>query len=249
MHILLMAIVLFFSSPLQAAELGDIEAALLTNNYAQGRDLANQILKSTAVHKTRVVAHYYLGLCQLRLGEYVQARNAFHVVMGSEFNQDLYEKSALGLIESLYMAGFYKDALKEGKKLLTRIPNSQSKSLIYLKIARSNLKLMKWNDAKWYLNTLIKEFPDSFEAPIAKSLLEEKEFFTVQVGAFINKDKALELVDDLKAKRQYAYIVETTSRDGNKFYRVRVGQMTSLDQAQTVQTQLSHQGFPSLIYP
>jgi tetratricopeptide (TPR) repeat protein len=236
-------------SPLQAAEIGDIEAAVMTNNFEQGKTLAQQVLKSTAVHKTRITAYYYLGLCQLRLGEYVQARNSFHVVMGSDFNQDFYEKSALGLVESLHMAGFYKDALKEGKKLLSKFPNSQSKSLIYLKIARAHLKLMKWDDAKWYLNALIKEFPNSFEAPIAESLLEEKEFFTVQVGAFINKDKALELAEDLKAKRQYAYIVETTSRDGNKYYRVRVGQMTSLNQAQNVQTQLSRQGFPSLIYP
>ncbi len=233
----------------QASSLADVEAAVMNKDYAGGRDMASSLLKQTADQKTRVNAEYYLGLCQLRLGKYAEARKTFLIAMSMALNLELYEKASLGLIEGLYMEGFYSDALKEGKKLLSRYPNSGSKSLIYLKIARINLKLMKWEEAKSFLNKIIKEFPQSFEAPIAKGLLEEKEFFAVQVGAFLDKDKAMHLVDDLKAKAQYAYIVETISPDGKKFYRVRVGQMTALDQAQTVQSQLSHQGYPSLIYP
>ncbi len=247
----LFVILLMLIMPIKANAdmIGDVEAAVLDKNYAQGRDLASKILKSTADSKARINAEYYLGLCQLRLGQYAQARSAFQIVMGAATAQDLYEKAALGLIEGLYMGSFYSDALKEGKKLLSRYPNSPSKSLIYLKIARTNLKLMKWEEAKSYLNKVINEFPQSFEAPIARSLLEEKEFFAVQVGSFLDKDKAMHLVEDLKAKNQYAYIVETIMPDGKKFYRVRVGQISALDQAQSVQTQLSRQGYPSLIYP
>lgn len=249
MRFILWSLLFLLPVSAQAATIADVEAAVMDKDYAQGLALSSAILKQTSDQKMRINVEYYFGLCQLRLGKYAEARTAFAMVMSASLTQDLYEKAALGLIEGLYMGAFYNDALKEGKRLLSRNPNSPSKSLIYLKIARADLKLMKWEDAKQTLNKLIKEYPKSFEAPIAKGLLEEKEFFAVQIGAFQDKDKAMHLVDDLKAKAQYAYIVEIKSADGKKFYRVRVGQMSSLDQAQNVQSQLSHQGYPSLIYP
>ena len=57
------------------------------------------------------------------------------------------------------------------------------------------------------------------------------------------------MVDQLKSKGQYAYVVETQSAQDNKFYRVRVGQMTSLSEAKDLEIKLSGQGYPTLIYP
>jgi tetratricopeptide (TPR) repeat protein len=233
----------------QASSLSDIEMAVMDKNYKEARVLSSKLLKASPDREERIEAEYYLGLSQLRLGQYAEARKAFIIVMQSASTSDLYEKAALGMVESLYMSGFYKDALKEGQKLLRKGPNSPSKSLIYLKIARTHLKLMQWQKAKDYLQKIVNEFPQSFEAPIAKGLLEEKEFFTVQVGAFLDQAKAVMLMEELKSKDQYAYVVETTSTDGKKFYRVRVGQMTSLSQAQALESQLGRQGYPTLIYP
>jgi len=237
-----------FCSPAHAA-FSDIEAAVMDKNYEQARALAAEVLKTTAQPEERAKAEYYLGLSQLRLGQYTEARKAFTIVMQASNDPDLYDKAALGLVEGLYVPGFYKDALKEGEALLRKHPKSTSKSLIYLKIARADLKLMQWGKAKEYLQKIINEFPQSFEAPIAKGLLEEKEYFAVQVGAFLDRAKAVTLTEELKNRDQYAYIVETTSADGKVFYRVRVGQMTSLDDAQALRSQLSRLGYPTLIYP
>ncbi len=231
------------------AALPDIEAAVMDKNYTQARSLAAKVLQESTNSKERTEAEYYLGLSQLRLGEYAQARKAFQVVMAASSIPELYDKAGLGMVESYYMAGFYKDARKAGEALLRKSPDSQSKSLIYLKLARAHLKLMQWQKAKEYLLKILAEFPQSFEAPIAKGLLEEKEYFTVQVGSFLNQDKAVRLTEELTAKDQYAYIVETVSADGRKFYRVRVGQVTSLGDAQALQTTLSREGYPTLIYP
>ncbi len=249
MRLILCLIMVLIPAAAHAAVLADVEAAVMDKDYAAGRDLASKLSKTTTDHKVRLEASYYLGLCYLRLGQFPRARSILKEVMNGAPSQDLYEKAALGVAEGLYMQGFYSDALKASHKLLFKYPNSPSKSLIYLKIARANLKLMRWEEAKAFLNKLIKEFPQSFEAPIAKGLLEEKEFFAVQVGAFLDQEKAMHLVEELKSKAQYAYIVETVSPEGRKFYRVRVGQIASLDSAQSVQTQLSRQGYPSLIYP
>ena len=242
-------IIYFCFAPFAQAALSDIEAAVMEKDYEQARSMAKQFLKDNADSPQRVNAEYYLGLSQLRLKQYTEARKAFAIVMQASPDQDLYDKAGLGMIESLYMPGFYKDALKEGEALLRRSPQSQSKSLIYLKIARTNLKLMRWQKAKEYLQKILAEFPQSFEAPIAQNLLEEKEYFTVQVGSFLDKERAIRLMEELKKRDQYAYTVETISPEGKTFYRVRVGQLTSLGDAQTLESDLTKLGYPTLIYP
>ncbi|MBI3602811.1 MAG: SPOR domain-containing protein [Candidatus Omnitrophica bacterium] len=231
------------------ASMPDIEAAIMDKNYEQARTLSSNVLKSTADPKERIQAQYYLGLSQLRLGQYAEGRSAFQIVMSATGPGDLYDRAALGMMEGLYMPGFYKDALKAGERLLRKSPHSSLLSLIYLKLARTHLKLTHWSLAREYLQKIINEFPRSLEAPIAQNLMEEKEYFTVQVGSFLDQDRAERLMQQLKSGGQYAYIVETTTSDGKKFYRVRVGQMASLLDVQTLEAQLSHQGYPTLIYP
>lgn len=221
----------------------------MEKNYDQARYLSSKFLKKSKDPQQRIEAKYYIGLSQLRLGQYSQSRKAFHTVMQATADVDLYDKAAMGLVESYYLTGFYKDALKQGEALLRKHPNSQSKSLIYLKIGRTYLKMMEWQKARNYLQKIINEFPESLEAPIAKGLLDEKEYFSVQVGSFLEQQRAIKLSEELKEKDQYAYIVETTSPDGKTFFRVRVGQATSLNDAHNLESKLTRLGYPTLIYP
>jgi tetratricopeptide (TPR) repeat protein len=163
--------------------------------------------------------------------------------------QDIYDKAALSLTEGFYMAGFYTDALETAKQLFKKSPHSSFLSLVYFKIAGADLKLMRWEEANEYLKKIIAEFPQSPEAPIAKELLEEKQYFAVQVGSFLDKGRALTLIDDLKGSGQYAYVVETAAPDGQTYYRVRVGQMSSLSDAENLKKRLDNLGYPTLIYP
>ncbi len=221
----------------------------MNKDYAQARELASQIIKDSNDPAERTEAQYYYGLAQLRLGQYADARSAFQSVMDTHPAQDIYDKAALSLIEGYYMDGFYTDALDTANQLFKKSPHSSFLSLIYFKIAGADLKLMRWEDANKYLNKIINEFPQSPEAPIAKQLLEEKQYFAVQVGSFLDKGRALTLIDDLKGSGQYAYVVETTAPDGQKYYRVRVGQMSSLKDAEDLKKRLDKLGYPTLIYP
>jgi tetratricopeptide (TPR) repeat protein len=236
-------------SSLAYAALPDIEAAVMNKDYAQAKDLASQIMKDSSDPTERTEAQYYYGLAQLRLGQYADARSAFQSVMDTRPAQDVYDKAALSLIEGFYMDGFYTDALDTANQLLKKSPYSSFLSLIYFKIAGADLKLMRWEDANKYLNKIISEFPLSPEASVAKQLLEEKQYFAVQVGSFLDKGRALTLIDDLKGGGQYAYVVETTASDGQKYYRVRVGQMSSLKDAEDLKKRLDKLGYPTLIYP
>ena len=238
----------FLVMPVYAAT-SDIEEAIMNKNYEQAKILASDALKTTTSSQERIQVEYYLGLSQLRLGQYAEAKSAFQIVMAASGGQDLYDRASLGMIEASYASGFYQEALKNIEDLLHKSPYSSFLSIIYLKTARIHLKLTHWNKAKEYLQKVINEFPQSLEAPIAQNLMEEKEFFTVQVGSFLDKNKAIHLMEELKANGQYAYIIETTTHDNKKFYRVRVGQMTSLSDAQTLGAKLAQLGYPTLIYP
>ncbi|MBF0331689.1 MAG: SPOR domain-containing protein [Candidatus Omnitrophica bacterium] len=227
----------------------DIESAIMQEDYKKANDLAKVILQSKTGNATDALVEYYLGLSSLRLGEYRAAYDTFRKAADDAKAADLYEKSIVGVVDSLYMQGYYDKALKEATSLMSKHPHSEMMSLIYLKVARSNLKLTRWGKARDFLQKIISEYPDSFESRIARQLLEEKQYFTVQVGAFIEQARAEKLVKELIARQQYAYIIETKSPDGRKFFRVRVGQMTALKDAKSLETQLSGLGYPTLIYP
>jgi tetratricopeptide (TPR) repeat protein len=236
-------------SLLAHAALPDIEAAVMNKDYAQARDLASRIIKDSKNTAQRTEAQYYYGLAQLRLGQYADARGAFQSVMDAHPSQDIYDKAALSLTEGFYLGGFYTDALDTANRLLKKSPYSSFLSLIYFKIAGADLKLMRWEDANKYLSKIVNEFPKSPEAPVARQLLEEKQYFAVQAGSFLDKGRALTLIRDLKGSGQYAYVVETTASDGQKYYRVRVGQMSSLKSAEDLKKRLDKMGYPTLIYP
>jgi len=67
--------------------------------------------------------------------------------------------------------------------------------------------------------------------------------FTFQVGAFLNRPNAQKLKQDLEQRYQNAHI--TTYDNGEEtFYRVRVGKVTTLEQAAEYEAYLIQNGFP-----
>ena len=233
----------------QANPFADVEAAIIQEDYTKANELARNLVKARLPHEEAARAVYYLGLSHLRLGDYTQAYDAFKKVVNERPSIEIYEKAYIGVIDTLYMQGAYDNALKEAVSLMNKHRNSQIMGLIYLKVARSNLRLARWGQAHEFLQKIIAEYPQSFESRVARQLLEEKQYFTVQVGAFTDKIHADHLTQDLIGRKEYAYTVETTAPNGNLFYRVRVGRMTALKEALALEAKLSALGYPTRIYP
>lgn len=238
------------SSALFAASLGDLRSAVIQEDYKKAKTVAESIIGARGTSRVEVMeAEYFLGLSQLRLGEYVRAEGTFKKLLSSRPGDSVYDKASVGFVDALYMQGYYERALKEVNGLLSRRKTSEMTSLFYLKGARANLKLAHWSKAREMLEKIVTEYPDSFESTLAKQLLEERQYFTVQVGSFADKGRAAKLVKELTSHQEYAYIVESKASDGRAYYRVRVGQMASLKDAQVLETKLSSLGYPTLIYP
>ncbi len=231
------------------ASLADIEKSVMQQDYEQAVALAEDFLGSAGDGAAAHQASYLLGVSYLRLGEWGRASRTFKDLLKEELGKDLRDKAYIGLFDCYYQQAKYKRALKTIETLLDIGSRSNYLSLIYLKAARVNIKLSRWKQAKEYLQRIIDRFPDSFEYHTARQLLEEEQYFAVQVGAFMERERALQVVDALQYQDHYAYIVETLDRDQRKFYRVRVGQLTVLKEAERLRKQLSQLGYPTRIYP
>lgn len=227
----------------------DIETAIMNKDFKTAKTLSENFIAQSPsdpqVHQVR----YYLGISELGLAQYQQARDEFKRVLHSSVGDNLYDKAWLGIMDSLGMEQNFEEVLKQAERFLRKRPHSEFLSVIYLKLGRANLKLLRWNKAQGYLNTVIRDFPKSFEAHTARQLLEEKHYFAIQVGAFLDKNRAMALTDELKKKGEYAYLLETQDAQGRVFYRVRVGELKTLDQANRLREHLSSEGYPTNIYP
>ena len=113
---------------------------------------------------------------------------------------------------------------------------------------QADFKLGNLSEGKKYAQILTAKFPSSFEAKKAGLLDTEGIFYTVQVGAFSNRNNALQLSYDLKENGFDAYL-EPIERLGDKLYRVRVGKFGSKDRAIDLQEKLSDAGYPTKIFP
>ena len=246
--VLTAVIIVIGSSLVYASEMADIQAAIIAQEYEKANRLAKEYLSQNPQQGMEEATYYY-GLSFLHLSDYVQARKYLKQVVQSRNNKDLRDQAYIALFNAYYLGGDYQESLRVIHKAIKTNPESQYLSGFYLKLARAYLKLAQWKKAKEYLEKIINDFPQSLEVAIAKQLLEEKQAYSVQVGAFVDRLRAESLMLELKEKSEYAYIVETKDADDTVFYRVRVGQVTKLDEATHLESKLAQAGYPTQIYP
>lgn len=250
-HIIVTVLVLCTMAPLSYASLADVETAVLNRNYTEAKRRAEEILATDHSKKSDAQkAQYYIGLSQLGQAQYKEALESFNKMRNEELEPQLRERVYLGIFDAYYLQEQYDDADVIIREFLQEGPKPKALSLVYLKLAKVNLKLAQWDQATGYLEKIVRSFPNSLEVPAANQLLAEKHYFAVQVGAFTERRLAEALVDELKQKEEYAYIVESVDPQNNrKYYRVRVGQLSMVKEAQTLKNRLAKLGYPTQIYP
>jgi tetratricopeptide (TPR) repeat protein len=232
------------------AGVGDIQTAIMKQDYKTAKRLAEDLIAATTINQNKTQALYYLGLSELLLEDYKNSCDTFNKLLKERnLPANLSDQAYLGLIDAYYLDEDYDNALEAAKKLLKAKPNSPFISLLYYKLARINLKQANWDEARSYLEKTIKDYPQSLEVFNAKQLLDEEQYFAVQVGSFSQRDRAEQLAQELNKKGEYAYVVEARDQGNKKYFRVRVGKLAMLNQAHDLESKLSKQGYPTRIFP
>ena len=233
-----------------SVDMAAIEEAFLKKDFPVVQNLSQDFLQKNRGHSyDSSKAQLYLGLSLLNQSKYLRARSIFSPLSETASDEAIRSQAFLGLMDSFFMDGHYLDVIQVGKKVIRKYPHSDFYSQICLKLARAHLKLAQWDKAKDYLNDIIDHYKNSPEFFSAAQLLEEKQYFTVQVGSFADRVFAENLVAELSQKGEYAYIVETNDQQGKALYRVRVGQLAVLNDAQVLKTKLTSLGYSAQIFP
>ncbi len=246
---LFLAVGALLSAGFSPVQLQDIEIAIIKEDFVAAERLAGSFIDHHQGRPESRIARYYLGLSLLSQEKYDRARAVFEQVSDDQREDSWWDKARIGLVDCFILSGDYEAARTAAEHLLKSRPDSELRSLVYLKLARSHLRLARWTEARKYLQMILSDFPGSPEAHLARQLLEEEQYFAVQVGAFLERQRAENLMSQMKRRGEYAYIVETVDKTGAKFYRVRIGRFSQLAEAQGMEKRLSELGYPTLIYP
>lgn len=230
--------------------LDNLETAMLAQNYKQAKGLAEAFILEHPDNPVLPEVRYELGLTYLRNGMIDQARDLFEQLAAQIKDRNTQDKVKLALFDAYYAQEDFVSAQNVIEPLMNGRQRSEWMSQIYLRQARVYLKQAKWDDAKLLLAKLMNEYEESLEVEYARQLLQEKQYFTVQIGAFTQRKSAEQMTDEMKSKGEYAYIVESYDKNNARLYRVRVGRFSFLNEAKTLQTRLCDMGYPSArIYP
>jgi tetratricopeptide (TPR) repeat protein len=224
-----------------------MEELFLLSDYSAVVEEGNRILSFEPTSYQRDEVYFYLGLSNIKLGSFAEARKNFELILNNFPASKFTERAKLSLADTYFLEEDYQQAntilekLKENSK-------SDILSSLYYRLAQTNIKLGNWQAAKTYLEKLKNDFPLSFEADLAKNITITDEFFTVQTGSFIDREKAARLRDELKSQGFDSYIVEGPSQ-GKNFFRVRVSKLSSLKEAKELEQKLSEKNYPTKIFP
>lgn len=232
----------------QALNLDKAKEYFLKGDYQGCIKECEGILAQGEYSKVLDEMYFLLGLSYLKEQDFLRSYDVFHIII-SEFEHSRYKEQALlGQADIDFLKSNYYVALVKYQQAFKLCTNNEHKPAIYLRLVKANLKNGYWQDARLYTEKLKNEYPLSLETFLAKSLLPEDFYFTVQVGAFSKKKNADKLRKELIKEGYSAFIQDTDSQLG-KFYRVRVGKLHDFNDAIQLEAELKAAGYPTKIYP
>jgi len=244
--------VLFCGISLSSARAETVEQYFVTGDY---EDTVREGVKLLGTSQEKDKLFYMIGTSLNKLGRYDLARKNFGTLIDTFPRSDFAPLAQLGIADSYYLGGDYKNAVSEYEKYITKYPGSQGAATAYFRIAKCAQKEGRWQEARNYYRKVKSDFPASFEAQMAsQALSEETLYFTVQVGSFNKKANALKLCDELVKKGYDTSIVKAKGKvlleeKGEESYKVRVGKLNTKEEAEDLAKRLRADGLPTKVLP
>jgi TolA-binding protein len=226
-----------------------VRVSFLREEYQEVTTECERLLLREHLDSNMQAELYYLaGVSFLKQNKFSKAKDNLLMLISRYARTEFVDDAYLSLGDCYLLSGDIDNALRSYRAFLSKYPQSDLLHLVYWRLAESYYRSGQWDKAGNYFKKVIEKYPKSFEADKAKALLDEGLYFTVQLGAFINKRNAKSLYERLIDKEYPAY-VSSFNKKGKTFYRVRVGKFDSRKQAELVKKRLKKDGFSGQIYP
>ena len=224
----------------------EVVKSFLEDKYIAAVKLSWRLREEFPYSQYATEAKYLAGLSYLKLKKYKEAEKIFKDLSKSRHSKD---KFYLGWANCYYLQENWDKAISILQEALRKFPHTELKGIVYFKLGRCKQKKGEWGVAKYHFNKLVQKFPSSLEAKEAKKILEEGEFyFTVQLGAFTDRDNAQRAKYQLIQQGYSAYI-SVLEKEWQKFYRLRVGRFDLRAEAEAIKRSLEKEGYSPKIYP
>jgi len=190
---------------------------------------------------------YFLGLVYIKTANYEKARISLTKLIKRFPQSDFYDLAMMKLADSYFLQKDYTKARELYQTIEDECSNLENKPLLFLRRAQISSRQGDWEGRKKYIRLIKKEYPKSPEMKFIKTLESYGDFFTIQVGAFSQKENSIALRNEL-SKEHKTYIVEAKS-GAYPIYKVRVGKFKKRYDAEKISKQLRSQGYPAKIFP
>lgn len=243
----------------QAGLLDYPKECILRGEYEEAYKTCQKLIAYPAAQKFKGEVLYFTGLSCLKLGRFVEARSYFNDILLVENQKEgLKIDASIGIADAYFSEEKFDKALDAYKQILASYPDTPFGAMIYYKLAQITYQTGRQEESSRYLDTVIQEFPLSFEARLARDFQNkanscetraaDSASYAVQVGCFNEKDNADSTCEKLVRQGFEAYISESQGKDEPRF-RVKVGKFDSKDKAETLEGKLKKAGYATKICP
>ncbi|MCK5288508.1 MAG: tetratricopeptide repeat protein, partial [Candidatus Omnitrophica bacterium] len=216
--------------------LNDAQKDYLYGNYEEA------ISKTERLNETPDVL-YFLGLAHIKIGNYSIAREYLRKIIKKDSRSKFYGQALVKLADTYFL----QEKLDKAYQLFSEIKlcsmNLSNMPVVILRLAQISSRQGNFKNKRKYIKLLKEQYPQSAEIKYADILENYGDFFTVQVGAFIEKRNALALVKEFQDSYDI-YIDESQN-----IFKVRVGKYFKRSEAQKVTLEFLDKGYPARIYP
>ncbi len=212
------------------------------------RECERLLLRKRLDSSVKAELYYLRGVSFLKQNKFAKAKQNLLRLISRYARTDFIDDAFLSLGDCYLLSGDINNALKRYHMLLSKYPKTELVHLAYYRLGECYYRVGRWSEARKYLGKVIEKYPQSYEAGAARTLLDAGLYFTVQVGAFVNKGNAEALYRKLKNKK-YAAHLSSFDKKGRTFYRVRVGKFDLREQAKLMKRRLKRNGFSAQISP
>lgn len=222
---LLAASVVWAAAACAAEDVASLQGAFLRGEYERVAQEAGRLRRKGSAEKDRVL--YLHGTASLKLGRWEEARGSLHELLDQHPGSRWRPYAWLALGDGWQAAGVKEEALKAYEKVRREPGGAELEAQVRLRIAKAQRPVGQWEEA------------DPEQGDLG---------FSVQVGAFVSRENAARLADELKRRGHRAEVREGTM-EGKQFYRVRVGKFSRRPEAAEKARELEQEGFPARVVP
>ncbi len=175
-------------------------------------------------------AYYIRGLVRVRQGRTILAEQDFKRAIELANRDDLKTNAHICLGSIYFKRKLWDNAYHHYLKASDNLPRLSPNEWVLYRLGLAAQRTGRWKQARKYFARLMREFPDTQAARLARSKIEY-EFFTIQAGAFSNRSGAMRRYKRLRSKG-LSVRIENQGTDGKTLNVVFVGKYKDLYDAE-----------------